>query len=397
MIITRRPALRLAAVVAAAAIFLSGCISTRPIDPKTGDNTTPGGGGSHAGLPKGHPWGNLSSRLAKEGFSSKQISALFNSPGLTYSSAPMETKLRELYGIFYKSERTKLAQEKLYQLGYDVYIDGRFGGGTRNAVKAFQRDQGLSQTGQITDSLVTQMDKAMKGKSLRSLSSYTPPPATKPSRTTTYKQFTNSDALAQVTANYKSDKAIFDRMEKKFGVPGPVVAGIMMVETGYGNYFGKNSAVQMLASMAASKDFSLIKPAVNDLCQSDAEAAAWLAETADKRGDWAYQELVALLHYVYQSGAAPQSVPGSIYGAVGYGQFMPSNIAKYGADGNGDGRIDLFNKEDAIFSTGRFLKEHGWQGNMKGEESRRAVVMKYNKSAPYVNTVLYLADWISTH
>ena len=73
---------------------------------------------------------------------------------------------------------------------------------------------------------------------------------------------------------------------------------------------------------------------------------------------------------------------------------MPSNVLKYGVDGNGDGRVDLFEKADAIFSIGNYLKAHGWGGSM-GEEARRAVIMKYNKSGVYVNTVLYVADWLA--
>lgn len=51
----------------------------------------------------------------------------------------------------------------------------------------------------------------------------------------------------------------------------------------------------------------------------------------------------------------PSHLPGSIYGAVGLCQFMPSNIAVYGADGNGDGRVDLFDTSDAIASLANYL------------------------------------------
>jgi membrane-bound lytic murein transglycosylase B len=35
---------------------------------------------------------------------------------------------------------------------------------------------------------------------------------------------------------------------------------------------------------------------------------------------------------------------------------MPSNIKKFAVDGNGDKKIDLFDKADAIFSIGNYLK-----------------------------------------
>jgi membrane-bound lytic murein transglycosylase B len=41
-------------------------------------------------------------------------------------------------------------------------------------------------------------------------------------------------------------------------------------------------------------------------------------------------------------------------------QFMPENILRYGADFNGDGRINLHDPVDAIGSVARFLALHGW-------------------------------------
>jgi membrane-bound lytic murein transglycosylase B len=69
---------------------------------------------------------------------------------------------------------------------------------------------------------------------------------------------------------------------------------------------------------------------------------------------------------------------------------------KYGADGTGDGRVDMFDKADAVFSIGHYLKSHGWKDGMD-EEARRAVIMRYNKSGVYVNTVLYVADWLAAN
>ena len=46
------------------------------------------------------------------------------------------------------------------------------------------------------------------------------------------------------------------------------------------------------------------------------------------------------------------SFVGSIYGAIGISQFMPTNALKFGQDGDGDGRVDLFRHEDAVHSLG---------------------------------------------
>jgi membrane-bound lytic murein transglycosylase B len=183
-------------------------------------------------------------------------------------------------------------------------------------------------------------------------------------------------------------------MEKAYGVPGPLVASIMWIETGYGGFFGKARAAHSLASMAAAADYGLVAPRLSDI-DIDSETRAFMVETAGKRGSWAADELAALLAYAWANGLDPASFPGSIYGAIGYGQFMPSNIAKFAVDGNRDGRIDLFDKTDAIFSIGRYLRDSGWREPMGGEEARRAVIMLYNRSGVYVNTVLYVAQAIA--
>ncbi|MDR1872885.1 MAG: lytic murein transglycosylase, partial [Deltaproteobacteria bacterium] len=158
---------------------------------------------------------------------------------------------------------------------------------------------------------------------------------------------------------------------------------------GYGSFFGNNKAAAVLASMAASENYSLVAPYLSDL-DIDAESRAFLIERAQRRGEWAKGELISLLTYAWANQLDPLTFPGSIFGAIGYGRFMPSNVAKYAVDGDGDKRIDLFNKPDAIFSVGRFLRDHGWT-KATTEEKRREVIMRYNKSGTYVNTVLYVA------
>jgi membrane-bound lytic murein transglycosylase B len=54
-------------------------------------------------------------------------------------------------------------------------------------------------------------------------------------------------------------------------------------------------------------------------------------------------------------------IKGSFAGAIGIPQFMPSNIEKYGKDGNSDKKIDLFNVPDAIKSAAHFLEKKNWR------------------------------------
>ncbi len=76
--------------------------------------------------------------------------------------------------------------------------------------------------------------------------------------------------------------------------------------------------------------------------------------------------------------------------AVGPMQFIPTTWASYGADGNGDGRVDPFNVNDAALASARYLCASG--GNLRSQEGRVKAVLTYNYSNEYLNQVLALAD-----
>jgi membrane-bound lytic murein transglycosylase B len=386
-----------AAVLAAA---LAGCVVAGP-RPGPGQDQAPGeaaypddpGPDLSQAVPR--PWAGLGGRLVASGLPRAKVEAFLSSPGLSFTPSPMETKLRELYGILFRSDLTKSVQESLWRLGFDLAIDGRFGSGTRKVLQDFQRSRDLPADGRVTEAIELRLRTLAATQGVRSLSKYRPPAPAAPSRSATHQQFTSASALRDIKALYLADKPLFDAMERRYGVPGPLVASIMWVETGYGRFFGRHKAAAVLASMAASADFGLVAERLSDL-DTNAEARAFLGDQASQRGRWAFDELRALLVYAWDNGLDPVSFPGSIYGAIGYGQFMPSNISQFAVDGDGDGRIDLFSKADAVFSVARYLSESGWRGPMGDEEARRAVIMRYNRSGVYVNTVLFVAAAISS-
>jgi membrane-bound lytic murein transglycosylase B len=49
-----------------------------------------------------------------------------------------------------------------------------------------------------------------------------------------------------------------------------------------------------------------------------------------------------------------------MHGEVGQTQFLPKSVMLYAVDGDGDGRVNLSSKADALASTANFLKGHGW-------------------------------------
>ena len=182
---------------------------------------------------------------------------------------------------------------------------------------------------------------------------------------------------------------IFAAAEARYGVPKEVAVSLILVETDLGSYFGKKQALLNLASMASSRTkdpFYKHLPKV----AGDAEKEEWMQEVLDKRSAWAYEELTALLAYSHANRIDPLELCGSVYGAVGYCQFMPSNILRFGVDGSGDGTIDLFDPADAIPSLSNYLMRHGWQPGLD-EAAQRKVLLEYNRSTAYANTILMMA------
>jgi membrane-bound lytic murein transglycosylase B len=81
-----------------------------------------------------------------------------------------------------------------------------------------------------------------------------------------------------------------------------------------------------------------------------------------------------------------KNILGSYAGAIGLGQFMPSNYEAYGVDFNKDGKISLLHPLDAIASIANYLKQNGWK---KGEVVATRVSYKgtrFNKYKTGYNT-----------
>nr|WP_051905097.1 lytic transglycosylase domain-containing protein [Streptomyces bicolor] len=71
--------------------------------------------------------------------------------------------------------------------------------------------------------------------------------------------------------------------------------------------------------------------------------------------------------------------------AVGPMQFIPSTWARWGADGNGDGRMDPNNIFDAALAAGRYLCAGGRDLSVPAEMDR--AILGYNHSTAYLRTV----------
>lgn len=144
---------------------------------------------------------------------------------------------------------------------------------------------------------------------------------------------------------WRDNAATLARAEATYGVPPEIIVGIIGVETIYGRNMGSFRVIDALATL--SFDFPPSHPRA-------AEREAFF------RG-----ELESFLSIESRTAQDPMTPVGSYAGAMGMPQFMPSSIAKYAVDFDGDGRIDLVNNPvDVIGSVASYFKAFGWQRGM---------------------------------
>jgi len=209
-----------------------------------------------------------------------------------------------------------------------------------------------------------------------------------------HKSYLKEKPVSLARSYLRQNADLLENISRGYCVPKEIVVSILLVETRLGDFLGGRWAFNSLASMALCTELETIqshlpKKLINP--KNEAFARAICLEKAD----WAYVELKALLLYADRNGFDPLSLPGSVYGAIGLCQFMPSNSLVYAVDGDNDGRIDLFTKSDALFSIANYLQGHGWTCTMD-KTSQLRVILEYNRSSTYANTVLAVAEKLKT-
>jgi lytic murein transglycosylase len=164
-----------------------------------------------------------------------------------------------------------------------------------------------------------------------------------------------------------ANASLLSNIEKRYGVPpGPLLA-IWGMETGFGNYMGNQNVLSAVATLAYD-------------C---------------RRPEYFTEQLYAALQLVDRGTLAP-GTRGAMHGEVGQTQFLPKSILLYGVDGDGDGRVNLNTKADALASTANFLKGHGWQrgaGYQPGQPNFRAI-QGWNAAGVYQQAIAIIGRQI---
>ncbi len=171
------------------------------------------------------------------------------------------------------------------------------------------------------------------------------PPGTKPKTPKTQRQsefgapakyFNRGTVDGATSVGRQMAKRHFDTLrdvETATGVPGRIILAIWGRESAYGRAPIRHDAFEVLGT----KGFM------------------------STRADYFTLELIAALQIAEAGHVRPSSMKSSWAGALGQPQFMPSSFLNYAADGNGDGRADIWGSEaDTIASIGAYLQQHGW-------------------------------------
>jgi membrane-bound lytic murein transglycosylase B len=132
--------------------------------------------------------------------------------------------------------------------------------------------------------------------------------------------------------------AFLGSLLERYGVPPRYLVAFWGLETNYGGYLGKVPTLDSLATLACD----------------------------ERRSEFFAGEFVNALQLVEREQLPVEQLVGSWAGAVGHTQFMPSSYLRYAVDGDGDGRIDLWQSEqDALASGANFLRSLGWEPGMR--------------------------------
>ena len=137
-------------------------------------------------------------------------------------------------------------------------------------------------------------------------------------------------------AFYRANRELLERVGKEYGVAPEFVVAIIGVETSYGAITGKYRVLDALSTLAFHY------PPRGKFFRGELKQLFLLGDT----------------HLAYPIDA----LRGSYAGAMGWGQFMPTSIAKWAKDEDGDGRIDLWNSvPDILASVANYFAAHGWE------------------------------------
>ncbi|MEW7314737.1 lytic murein transglycosylase [Buttiauxella gaviniae] len=150
------------------------------------------------------------------------------------------------------------------------------------------------------------------------------------------------EKIEKAREQYQLHQNELSTISRRTGVQSQYIVALWAMESHFGEIQGKEDIVSALATLAFE----------------------------GRREAFFTKELMASLKILDQGHVSVQELKGSWAGAMGQNQFMPSSYLRYGADGDGDGKIDIWNNTSDVFaSTANYLETEGWKaGENWGKE-----------------------------
>lgn len=139
--------------------------------------------------------------------------------------------------------------------------------------------------------------------------------------------------VKQAKSLYNKHYQSLKRIGDEYGVQPRFIVALWGVESNFGKFTGNYSVIDALSTMSYE----------------------------GRREAFFRKETMAALNILEQGHIKPKEMKGSWAGAMGQPQFMPSSFLAYAADGNGDGKKDIWNTEEDVFaSAANYLSQSGW-------------------------------------
>lgn len=160
----------------------------------------------------------------------------------------------------------------------------------------------------------------------------------------------------------RKNRELLERVERKHGVENDgmkeTIVAILRIESYFG--LGDLGSFQVLGVLSSIILYS---------------------EPDSGRSEWAKKHLIAFLIAYRKFKVKLYEIEGSWAGAFGIPQFLSVSYLNFAIDGNKDGKIDLFNLEDAVYSIANYLIKHGWKNN------KSEAIFLYNRDSNFVEGV----------
>jgi membrane-bound lytic murein transglycosylase B len=148
----------------------------------------------------------------------------------------------------------------------------------------------------------------------------------------------SAERVARGKVLLKENRALVQRFAQPAGVPDSTVVALWGIESNYGTRLGDFEVVPALATLVYN----------------------------NFRAKFFREQLIASLRILYQGHVGLHAMKGSWAGAMGQCQFIPTSFLAYAADGDGDGRMDIWgNRADVFASIVNYLRRVGWRPGLE--------------------------------